>query len=514
VAGSGASQSGLRPRARIAPGQDALHDVALLVRSRYGLIHIDTPEEERAQSLLRHLADSLGVPLFLWSRTRGLQREGADGAIYGTEDPHQALAHLCSARFPALYHFKGLGPLLEDVVLASRLEEAAQSFEELRGAIVLTGTGFDLPESLRRAVATLALPQPTLDDYKQLIGHIVRDLSQRMTVVSEISHKDLTRLLHNLKGLTLMEAEKILTKAMVEDGKLDASDIQAVIDHKKAIVEREGVLEYFPVHEDMGDIAGLDGLKDWLQQRKQIILDPERAEAFGLRFPRGILLLGVPGCGKSLCAKAVAHEWSLPLLKLDPATLYNKYIGESERNFRRAMQTSEKLAPVVLWIDELEKAFSSAADGQDGGTSKRIFGTFLNWLQERKEDVFVVATANDVTQLPPEFLRKGRFDEVFFVDLPTPDARRAILDIHLRKRGQDPTSFDLQALTQATDGFSGAEIEQAIVAALFTVFSHGAALTSDALLDEIGTTRPLSETMAERIVALREWAQGRVRSAH
>lgn len=504
----------LRPRSRIAPGDEALHDVSLLVRTRYGLIHIDTPEEERAASLLRHLADHLRLPLFHWSRSSGLQRQDADGPIYGTEDPHQAVAHITSSRFPALYHFKGLGSFLDDALLASQLEEAAHSFEQIRGAVVLTGTGFELPGALKSQAATLELPEPSIDEYKQLIGHIVRDLSERMTIVSEINQKDLTRLLNNLKGLTLMEAEKILTKAMVEDGKLCPQDIQAVIEHKKAIVEREGVLEYFPVDEDMADIAGLGGLKEWLQQRKQIIVDPQRARDFGLSFPRGILLLGVPGCGKSLCAKAVANEWSLPLLKLDPANLYNKYMGESERNFKRAMQTSEKLAPVVLWIDELEKAFSSSGDGQDGGTSKRIFGTFLSWLQEHKEDVFVVATANDVSQLPPEFLRKGRFDEVFFVDLPAAEARCAIIEIHLLKRRQEPDAFDLDVLTEATEGFSGAEIEQAIVAALFTAFSDGDNLNTATLLEEIGATRPIADTMPERIADLRAWAEGRVRSAH
>jgi ATP-dependent 26S proteasome regulatory subunit len=507
-------QPRLRPRSRITPGDAALHDVSLLVRTRYGLIHVDTSEEERAAGLIRHLADHLRLPFFDWSRSRGLQRQDADGPIYGTEDPHQALAHITSARFPALYHFKGLGAFLDDPLLTARLAEAAQSFEEVHGAVVLTGAGLELPQSLQALTAVVDLPEPTMEEYKQLIGHIVRDLSERMTIVSEINQKDLTQLLNNLKGLTLMEAEKVLTKAMVEDGKLCAKDIQAVIAHKKAIVEREGVLEYFPVDANMADIAGLAGLKEWLQQRKQIIVDPQRARDFGLSFPRGILLLGVPGCGKSLCAKAVANEWSLPLLKLDPANLYNKYMGESERNFKRAMRTSENLAPVVLWIDELEKAFSSSGDGQDGGTSKRIFGTFLSWLQERKQDVFVVATANDVSQLPPEFLRKGRFDEVFFVDLPSAEARRAIVDIHLRKRNQDRAAFDLDALTTATEGFSGAEIEQAIVAALFTAFAAGNNLTTALLLEEIAATRPIADTMHERIAALRAWAAGRVRNAN
>jgi SpoVK/Ycf46/Vps4 family AAA+-type ATPase len=231
-----------------------------------------------------------------------------------------------------------------------------------------------------------------------------------------------------------------------------------------------------------------------------------------LGFPRGVLLLGVPGCGKSLCAKAVASEWGLPLLKLDPANLYDKYIGDSEKNFKRAMRTAERMAPIVLWIDELEKAFASGGDA-DGGVSKRVFGTFLSWLQERKGDVFVMATSNDIAALPPEFIRKGRFDEVFFVDLPKADARAEIFRIHLAKRNQDAKKFDLQVLAGASDGFSGAEIEQAVVGGLYGAFAAGTALTTAMLLTEIQSTRPLSGTMWEKISQLREWASSRTVAA-
>jgi SpoVK/Ycf46/Vps4 family AAA+-type ATPase len=283
--------------------------------------------------------------------------------------------------------------------------------------------------------------------------------------------------------------------------------------HKKAIVEREGVLEYYPLEETFADVADLAGLKAWLAKRTQFITSRDRAEQFGLSFPKGVLLVGVPGCGKSLCAKAVAVEWQLPLLRLDPGRLYNKYMGESEKNFRRAMDTAERLAPCVLFIDELEKAFASGGS-EDGGVSQRVLGTFLSWMQERKADVFTVATANDVTRLPPEFLRKGRFDEVFFVDLPNDEARLAILAIHLKKRAQEVGRFDMPALVRATAGFSGAEIEQAIVSALYTVFAATGGLTSESLLAEIATTRPLSRTLAERVSALRDWARGRTVSAN
>src|SRR5690606_7113150 len=273
------------------------------------------------------------------------------------------------------------------------------------------------------------------------------------------------------------------------------------------------LLEYYPVEESMAEVADLAGLKDWLAKRRAILAHPERAAKFGLAFPNGVLLIGVPGCGKSLCAKAVSMEWGLPLLRLDTAALYNKYIGETEKSFKRAMSVAERVGPVVLGIDEIEKAFAASGE-EDGGVSQRVLGSFLSWLQDRKGDVFIVATANDVTRLPPEFLRKGRFDEIFFVDLPDAESRAAIFRIHLQKRAQDPARFDVAALAAAAEGFSGAEIEQAVVSALYTAFSAGTPLTMQLVLEELARTRPLSETMAERIAALRAWARDRTVSAH
>jgi SpoVK/Ycf46/Vps4 family AAA+-type ATPase len=333
-------------------------------------------------------------------------------------------------------------------------------------------------------------------------------LNRRGHVTVDQTPDETQRLLQNLRGLTLLEAEKVLTKAIIEDGQLSPDDIRKVVEAKKQLIEREGLLEYYPVEESLAEVADLATLKDWLRKRQVIVETPERASEFGLEFPRGVLLLGVPGCGKSLCAKAVAMEWGLPLLKLDPSNLYNKYIGESERNFKRAVAAAERMAPVILWIDELEKAFAGAGD-HDGGVTMRILGTFLSWLQDRRGDVFVVATANDVQRLPAEFLRKGRFDEIFFVDLPDDETRAKIFDIHLRKRGQEGVDFDLPNLAAVSDGFSGSEIEQVVVAGLYTAFSEKQTLSTDALLREVAATRPLSKMMAEKVAALRAWAEGR-----
>jgi SpoVK/Ycf46/Vps4 family AAA+-type ATPase len=331
-----------------------------------------------------------------------------------------------------------------------------------------------------------------------------------MPVVVELTPQDRARLIQNLMGLSLSEAEKIVTRQIIEDGALRARDIEGVIAAKRQAVQQDGLLEYYPAEGPLSHVAGLAGLKQWLTRRRTVIADPQRAAAMGLEFPKGVLLLGVPGCGKSLCAKAIACEWGLPLLKLDPANLYDKYIGDSEKNFKRAMHTAERMAPVVLWIDELEKAFAGNSAESDGGVSRRVFGTFLSWLQDRRGSVFVVATSNDVSQLPPEFIRKGRFDEVFFVDLPTPAARADVFRIHLQKRGQDPAGFDLPQLVEATGGFSGAEMEGCVAGALYTAFSANTALTTALVLEEVGRTRPLSQTMPERVEGLREWARPRV----
>lgn len=524
---------------------DPLKDLDLLIRSRYGLIVLETVEEERAETLLRHLADHLRLPLFGWTPTRGIRRlqevagaamapaspdappslsrtipleafardgEGA-APVYDTAKPIQALHHVELADIPALYHFQGLGPHLQDPMIAEKLRDAAGPFARRDGAVILTGEGLELPESLRRMSARVRLPAPDVEEFRELLRQIVRDVSTRTKVEFELTRDDLARLLNSLRGLTLMEAEKILTRAIVEDGRLGPQDIRRVADAKREVVEREGLLEYYPVEQGLADVAGIDGLKGWLAKRRAIVAEPDRAREFGLTFPRGMLLIGVPGCGKSLCAKAVAMEWGLPLLRLDPANLYNKYVGESERNFKRAMQAAEKLSPVVLWIDEIEKAFASSG-GEDGsGVSQRVLGTFLSWMQDRSGDVFVVATANDVSRLPPEMLRKGRFDEIFFVDLPNAEARRAVWEIHLRKRRQDPARFDLAALVEASDGFSGAEIEQVVVSGLYTAFTDGASLGDAVLRQEIVATRPLSRTMGEKVDALRSWARERTVSA-
>jgi hypothetical protein len=486
---------------------EALADIELLIRSRYGLIHIRTEEDERVQLLLRHLADRLTVPLFLWTRTRGLVRDGQPSGVYDTQDPTQALAHIAAAQVPALYHFPAFDGIRSDLVV-QRLKEVGADLGSRSGAVVLTGVDVELPAAVRRLFATMDLPAPTPAELRRLLDRIIRDAGRRTDVDVQLSGPDQARLLAAMRGLSLLEAEKVLTRAIVEDGRLTAGDITHVLATRRQLVEREGVLEYYPAEESIAEVADMASLREWLRKRQRIIAEPDRAAAFGLTFPRGLLLVGVPGCGKSLCARTVATEWGLPLLRMDTGSLYNKFVGETEQNFRRAMRTAEAVAPCVLFIDELEKAFA-AGGSDDGGVSMRVLGAFLTWLQERRADVFVVATANDLARLPPEFLRKGRFDEIFFVDLPDAATRAEILRIHLRRRGHGEADVEIALVTTATRGFSGAEVEQVVVSALYTAFNEDSPVTTAHLLREAAATRPLAVTMAERIEGLRRWARER-----
>ncbi|HWK88337.1 MAG TPA: AAA family ATPase [Longimicrobium sp.] len=534
--------------------QDLLRDLDLLVRSSYSLIVLETLEEDRAADLLRELADRVGLPLFTWSVTRGIRRgraarepEAAASAPargdpaaagwsvsrreipfdvfrrrdpepaeertpYETTHPLQALHHVEMAPAGAIYHFRGLGEHLKDVTIAAKLHDAVEALAGRKGAIVVTGSGVDLPEALRPHSATVSLPLPKPAEYRGVMREVITELSKQRGIAIELEQRDVTRLLNALRGMGLAEARKVITRAILDDGVLSPDDIPRVLRAKAEAVARDGLLEFVPVAEGEAKVAGLAGLKDWLSKRSAALADPKRAEELGLRFPRGILLLGVPGCGKSLSAKMVAAEWGLPLLRLDPAALYDKYIGESEKNFRRALETASRLQPAVLWIDEIEKALQGGGDS-DGGTSTRVLGTFLSWMQDRTAELFVVATANDVARLPPELLRKGRFDELFFVDLPGPAEREEILRLHLARRKQKPEAFDLPALSAAADGFSGAEIEQAIVSALYAALAEGGTLSTELLRAEIGRTHPLSRTRAEDVARLRAWAADRTVSA-
>ena len=506
---------------RVPPCPTDLHDLEVLIRSHHPLILLETEEDERARTLVRWVADHLDMPFACYRPDSGLVRpDRSSFALEGSEDPLVCLDHILKGKGETLYgetlyFLEGMGPKLageQGDTIAHKLVQVAHKLFDHRGAVLLPERGVELPPQLERMATVLQLSAPTREQYHDLVKRVLRDLRARMTVEVKLSGEEVAQLVEQLHGLPFFEVKKVLTKVIVEDGDISADDIPKLAEAKKAIIERSGVLEYFSAEETMKRVAGLSQLKAWLGKRKLAFTEPLRAQEFGLTPPRGILLLGVQGCGKSLCAKAIASEWGLPLIRLDPSNLYNKFFGESEKNLKRATRTAEEMAPIVLWIDELEKAFAQGGD-QDSGTSSRIFGTFLSWMQEKQDGVFVVATSNDITRLPPELMRKGRFDEIFFVDLPDAQVRSEILALHLSRRGRDPSGLDLSELSRRMEGFSGAEIEQVVVSGLYTAFAAREDLTLRHLLEEIERTVPLSVTAAEKIEQLRGWAKNRAVAA-
>lgn len=498
---------------RIPPSQDEVRDLEILIRANHSLIVIETEEPERTEPIVRWVADRLALPFVGWTPSRGLFRPDLPGfAVEGSSEAKKCLEYVLRGKGEMLYFLESFADELEDTLVVHHLTQAALQLANHRGAVILTGHASALPASLQRLATTLRLSHPSPEQYYEFVRALLHDLERRMPVRVKLSGEEVARLLSHVQGLSLFEVKKVLTKVIVEDGSFTADDIPRIAEAKKEIIERSGVLEYFAADERMSEIAGLHQLKDWLAKRKLAFTEPARAERFGLSPPRGILLIGVQGCGKSMCAKAIAQEWGLPLIRLDPSTLYNKYFGESEKNLKRATRTAEAMAPIVLWIDEMEKAFAQGGQ-DDAGTTQRIFGSFLTWMQEKKAGVFVVATSNDISKLPPELVRKGRFDEIFFIDLPEQAARETIMAVHIRKRGRAPEQFALPELAAQMEGYSGAEIEQVVLSALYAAFSQGTELTQQHLQDEIARTVPLSTTMAEPIAALRRWAAQRAVAA-
>ena len=485
-----------------------LKDLELLIESKYPLVAVETEEEDRLHDMLRRVTALLDVPLYLWTPVDGLTRPPLKDAPPDSRQPLLALAHVAAARDDGIYFFKDLHKYLDDPAVLRRVRDLAPVLARGRRAVILAAPHLDLPSEIRAIAAPFKLELPTLDELKLLIRSTVRDLVAKRKIKVELTPADLDQLAESLRGLTLFEAERALTRAIMEDMALTRTDLERIIEIKKGIIEREGLLDFWPRQDAFATVGGLRNLKAWLGQRRQAFT--AKAREFGLDPPKGILLLGVQGCGKSLCAKAIAKEWELPLLKMEPGRLYDKFVGESEKSLERALDVAARLAPVILWIDEIEKGFAAVSQSEsDAGLSKRIFGRLLAWLQDRPAPVFVAATCNDILSLPPEMMRKGRFDEIFFVNLPNPEERGEIFAIHIRKRKRNPAAFDLPRLVRAADGFSGAEIEQAIVSALYAAFAAGSDLTTDLLIHELGSTRPLSVVRAEEVASLRAWASSR-----
>ncbi len=485
-----------------------LRDLDLLIATHHPIIAIESPEEDRVRGRVQELAARVDLPLLEWKSTRGLWRAGAGDPLHETEKPLAALDAALRMGTEALYLFHDLQKYFEDPKILRALRDIGAAFGRDRRALLLCAPQLSIPPDLQTCTALLHLELPGVVELKKLMVRTLRSLGAPKRIKIDLTLPEMEELVRQLRGLTLAEAQRVLMSAALDDLRLDRADFKHILDRKKKLIASDGLLQLHPQEETLQHVGGLENLKRWLRTRGQAF--SAEASRYGLEPPRGLMLLGVQGCGKSLCAKAVASEWGLALLRLDAGCLYDKYVGESEKNLRRSLRAAESMAPCVLWIDEIEKAMQpSDGSAGDGGLSRRIFGTFLSWLQEKKHPVFVVATANDISAIPPELLRKGRFDEIFFVDLPDDAARRSILAVHLARRKQNPNDFDLAALATVSEGFSGSELEAAIVSALYAAFAEKNRLGTRHVLASLRATVPLSRTCREAIESLRAWARGR-----
>ncbi len=490
-------------------------DLELLIRSGNPLIAIETTDEDRAISLLRSVATKLNRHVGEWSMTTGLrpiEDTGLPGRAVTTPGKvNTALDHLWDDADSgnSIIIFKDIGAHCSDAMVVRKLRDLASESTDHNMTMVLIDP-VPLPDSIKRFTVQHDIGWPTADELEKTVRVTFKRVkgSSEEPITSSITRRDMDQLVQTLRGLSLDEAERVVTSAILNDQALTAADIKHIVEVKRTLLGSTGSLETVAADFAVEDIGGLDRLKTWLKQRRGVF--SREAREFGLDSPRGVLMLGVPGCGKSLCAKVVAADWNMPLLRLDPGVLYQKFIGESESQLRRALAQAEATSPAVLWIDEIEKAFASAsASSADGGLSKRMFGTLLSWMQDHRHPIFIVATANDISALPPELMRKGRFDEVFFVDLPTELARKEILRIHLTRKRRDPDQFDLHQLAEASEDFSGSEIEQAVISAMFTAFHNKEELQTKHILTELEQTHPLAVTTAEKVAELRQWASQR-----
>lgn len=498
-----------------------------LIRARHPVLLVETHEEERVLTAVQTIVSNDAAlkrrrALSVYTLSKGLHSPGAQGR---RQEPVEALTAIAKVNDPTvfvffdLHHSLGAGGRPAEPAVVRALLDAAMAFKSgaVPHTLIIVAPALTLPIDLEKVVTVVDLPLPDADEIAAVLDEIVTANAQHITV--QLSHEERQRLIQAALGLTRWEAENAFARAIASDGVLNASDIALVQDEKRQTIRKSGLLEYIPSTSSIADIGGLENLKRWLAKRNNAWL--ANAAEWAVPAPKGILITGIPGCGKSLTAKCVSTLWGLPLLRLDIGKVFSGLVGSSEQNMRGALKLAEAVSPSILWIDEIEKGFGSSGGG-DSGTSSRVFGTFLTWMQEKSSAVFVIATANKIDALPPEFLRKGRFDEIFFVDLPTAAERRPIWALHLSRRLQvgsraaGAVKVDDQLvddLVGISEGFSGAEIEQGVISACFDAFAEQRALLAEDLRRAVTNTVPLSVTQAEQITQIRRWADTRAVAA-
>jgi len=487
-----------------------LKDIGLLLESKIPILVIESYEEPRVLEMITRLAVSRATPLYTWSVTEGLCLLGFGSDIRTKSrlnEPKELLEHIKADSTPSIYALCDFHPYLkEEPVNVRLLREIAMRYHHLGHTLILLSHEFSLPNEVKRYSVKFELSMPTEQQLETLVREEASKWSQAQggrPVRSDTA--TFKKLVQNLRGVPLHEARQLVRGVIYDNGAILESDIPAVNEAKFALMDMEGVLSFEYDTAQFTEVGGLHQLKKWLVDRRDVVLKSNSNS--NLDPPKGIMLLGIQGSGKSLAAKAVAGMWGLPLLRLDFGSLYNKFYGETERNLRQCLNLADMMSPCVLWLDEIEKGISTSQGDQ--GISQRLLGTLLTWMAERTSMVFIVATSNDISQLPPELVRKGRLDEIFFVDLPDTKTRQDIFSIHLKRRKENPANFNLASLSDHSDGYSGSEIEQAVVSALYSVAANDRPLSDVELLNAITETNPLSTVMYEKIESLRTWAQDR-----
>jgi len=491
-----------------------IDEVDLLIRARYPVIYLTTWEEKRALDELKTLAEKQGKTLHVWAQSVGFLSKMEDEAQQKIRDPMSVVEHIIASEEVAIFVLKDYHPYMQEPGVVRLLRDAADALKTSYKTLIILSPILRIPPELEKDMCVVDYSLPTADGMRKILNELIDAVSDNPRVSVTLTGSDKERLVQAAMGLTAVEAENAFSRVLVAKGRLSIEDIDDILSEKKQIVGKSGLLDYFEPEDEFDHVGGLKPLKTWLQMRGNAFSD--KARAYGLPEPRGILLVGVQGCGKSLTAKAVGNLWKLPLIRLDFGRLFSSLVGSSEENMRRAMSVAESVAPCILWIDEIEKGMSGIQDSGslDAGTATRVFGTFITWLQEKKSAVFVFATANNIDALPPELMRKGRFDEIFFVDLPNPVERKEIFKIHINLVGREPKNFDIDRLVDESRNFSGAEIREAIIAGMYIGFAEGREFTTDDINKNIDETIPLARTMPEQITKLRGWAGVRARRAN
>ena len=484
-------------------------ELALLIKSKYPVVFVESIDEEYVVNQLRQIASQLGLIFYQWSVTKGLQRGHQGGPYYQTGDPEKmirtVLSLITSDRSESgLFVLKDFDKHLENAILLRLFKDLVNLIKNTKNTVVIVGPEYHLPKDIEPEAAHIVGGYPDEKEIASVLKGTFNEFIKNEKGKISLTVDEIQKIIKSLKGLSVQQIRNVVNQCFIDDRLIDIKDLNTIESYKKKLFDQEGLLE-FCMTEDKGNIANFDHLKRWLSERRESFLD----DPSSLPPPRGVLLMGVQGCGKSLAVKAVAKELGLPLYRLDIGRLYGQYIGQTEQNLRKALATVDKLSPLCLWIDEIEKGFAASAGESDGGVSQRVLGTFLTWMQERKSKCFLTATANDIDRLPPEFLRKGRFDEIFFVDLPDQEIRMSLFIIHLRKRGLNPEKFDYKLLAEQAADFSGAEIEQAIISALYRASSQKEPVSTHHIFEQIRLTKPLALLKQEEITSLREWAKER-----